>query len=180
MNTHLTTNSEIFGILYFQDLAQFENPYWGLSREEMLEKRMEKYLTVGISSPPEPVSAGIKNWPRITDAIKRVDTYHIESKSANESFYLRFDPNDLDNSYYIIKRPRAICQGHIERIANESDFDEDARLSMLSGFKTKFCLFGADNERPHLKCVWMVGLNYFKHAYEVDLDGEALKPLHAS
>lgn len=155
---------EGFGSLFFQSFAQFEDPYHGLSKEERFEKQMEKYMTFDIPTPASPPTSNTAGWPIITNAIKRNATYSIESKTSNESYFVKFDPHNLESSYFIVNKPHEIRQGFIQRIIPEND----KRLSMLTNYNQKFCLLGADQDRPHLKFIWKIGLHQIKELQDFD------------
>lgn len=160
-NQSATTRQE-YGVVSFETLARFENPNMGLSDDEIFERMLPIYMNMGSDRPtPQPLES-TACWPKVTKAIKRDGNFVIEAKHLSESIFLRFDPKQLSESYFIIRRHKEVYEGSIEKLIPDTSIGSDSRLSMLMDFPTKFCLIGRDYRRPNHRFVWKVGLKNYE------------------
>ncbi len=144
-----------FGVVKFLPIESVINPSRGLDREARSDRINDLLAN-------EPVSQGVSEWPLVNIAIRRGDLFIIEASTPAFTALLSFSQERLAAGDYKIRHlPRGrIETGKIIKVSQLNGDDVDSFYSMLNPFKERFLVTTLGNERPHVKMIWLVGLNY--------------------
>lgn len=155
-----------FGVIQFLPYESFQNPEFGLTREELSERRIAEFAD--LNTPPPQIS--VTGWPRAQFAKHRGNLFIIETSGPSFKAWLRFSPEKPDAGDYEIRHlPRGTlekgCTFHVKAIKAD---ETDRRASMLTKFPIRYVVFTTANDRARTRLAWRIGLTSVEEIPEHD------------